>query len=76
MVIQDLEIFKSNHILNHMSPNPDKTLDEGSETSRLILRFLESGEAPKDASQNGQGEVRLEAIGSNAIILLYFSFCC
>ena len=30
----------------------------------------------KDASQNGQGEVRLEAIGSHAIILLYFSFCC
>ena len=28
--------------------NPDKTLDEVSEASRLILSFPESGEAPKE----------------------------
>ena len=54
----DLIIFNSNHIPLHMSPAPDKCLDEGSGASGLILGFPESVEAPKDASENGFGEAR------------------
>ena len=70
-MIQDL-IINSKHIPYHMSPVSDETLDEGSGASRLILVIPESGEAPKDASQNGQREFRLEAIGYHTILY----FCC
>ena len=44
-VIQDLNIFNSNPIQYYMSPDPEKSLDEGSEASRLIQGFPEPGEA-------------------------------
>ena len=63
---------------SYKSPAPDKCLDEGSGASGLILGFPESVEAPKDASENGLGEARLQAISRYLIFyffVLYFSFC-
>ena len=76
--IQDLIIFNSNHIPFDMSPAPDRCLDEGSGASGLILGFPESVEAPKEASENGLVEARLQAISRYLIFyffVLYFSFC-
>ena len=53
-----------------MSPDSDKSQDEESETSRLTQCFSESGEAPKDISQNDQNEAILMAIP--CFLLFYF----
>ena len=58
-----------------MSPAPDKPQDEGSGPFRLILGFPESVEAPKDASEKGQGEARFEAISRNFIFCFVTLFC-
>merc|ERR1712074_12677 len=57
------------------SPNPYEALDYGSGVSRLIRVFPESGEAPKDASEKGQGEARFEAISRNFIFFVVTLFC-
>ena len=74
-MIQDLRIITSNHIPCRMSPNPDEPLDWGSGGSRLILGFPESGEAPKGASEKGQGEARFEAISRYFIFFFVTLFC-